>query len=84
METENVQQLHRLPRCGVCRLPAGTLAEIERERLAWGATYDQLAEKLRSSGHATSTSALRRHFRLRFRRSRPLFAAQESAAGAGR
>lgn len=63
MDTENVQERRRLPRCGVCRLPADVLAEVQRERLAWNTTYEQLAERLRASGHATSTSAIRRHFK---------------------
>ncbi len=63
MDTDNTQQRRALPRCRVCRLPADTLAEVERERLAWGATFEQLAEKVRASGHATSASSLRRHFR---------------------
>jgi hypothetical protein len=63
MDSENLALRRRLPRCGVCKLPSATLAEVERERFAWGASYDALAEKLRSSGHTTSTSALRRHFR---------------------
>lgn len=63
MDPENVQPRRRLPRCGVCKMPTATLAEVERERLAWGASYDALAEKLRAAGHTTSTTALRRHFR---------------------
>jgi len=63
MDTENVQQRRQLARCRVCRLPSDTLAEVHRERLGWNASYEELAEKLRASGHATSASALRRHFR---------------------
>ncbi len=69
MERENVQERRRLPRCGVCRLPAETLAEVERERLAWGLTYDELAQRLHASGHRTSSSSLRRHLRNHVRNS---------------
>jgi len=63
MDTDNTQQRRALSRCRVCRLPADTLAEVHRERLAWGATFEQLADKVRASGHMTSASSVRRHFR---------------------
>jgi hypothetical protein len=62
VDGQNMQQRRTSVRCRVCRLPGETLAEVHRERYAWGATYEQLAEKLRASDHTTSTSSLRRHF----------------------
>ena len=62
MDTENMQQGRAIPRCRVCRLTPDALAEVHRQRLVWNATYEQLAQKLRSSGHVTSPSSLRRHF----------------------
>ena len=62
MDTENMQQGRAIPRCRVCRLTPDALAEVHRQRLVWNATYEHLAQKLRSSGHVTSPSSLRRHF----------------------
>jgi len=62
VDTENMQQGRAIPRCRVCRLTPDALAEVHRQRLVWNATYEHLAQKLRSSGHVTSPSSLRRHF----------------------
>jgi hypothetical protein len=61
---ENPQQGRAVSkRCRVCHLPREALDEIHRQRLAWGATYDELAERTLASGRRCSTSSLRRHFR---------------------
>jgi len=62
VDTENMQQGRAIPRGRLCRLTPDALAEVHRQRLVWNATYEHLAQKLRSSGHVTSPSSLRRHF----------------------